>query len=75
MYTSFVYDHRSLKEKQWYVSCVVGDNKLPYSNDTASPVAFLLKTKLVINSTIFNAKFGMRFLNVNLEDYFLVLPM
>ena len=45
-YGSFVCDHRPLKTEQWRVRLVVGGDKLPYDNDSGSPAANLLDTKI-----------------------------
>ena len=74
-YASFVCDHRPLKEEQWRIRCVVGGDKLPYDDDPALPAASLLDTKIMINSTISDAKFGARFLSPDLKDHFLASPM
>ena len=60
-YASFVCDHRPLKTEQWRVQCVAGGDKLFYPNDPASPAANLLNTKILLNSTISDAKRGARF--------------
>ena len=74
-YASFVCDHRPLKEEQWRICCIVGGDKLPCQEDAASPAASLLKTKLVLNSTISDEEFRARFLRADLKDYFLASPM
>ena len=51
-YASFVCDHRPLKSEPWRVQIVVGGDKLTYSNDTGSPAASLLETKILLNSTM-----------------------
>lgn len=51
-YASFVCDYCPLKKEWWRILCVIGDSKLPYQDDAASPVASLLNTKLMLNSTI-----------------------
>ena len=54
---------------------VVGGDKFSYPEDPASPAAFLLETKLLLNSTISDAKKGARFLICDLKDNFLASPM
>jgi len=74
-YATFVCDHCPLKDEKWRVRCVVGGDKLTYPGDPASPAASLLDTKLMLNSTISDAKHGARFLSADLKDHFLVSPM
>jgi len=70
-----VCDHRPLKDEKWRVRFVVGGYKLRYPGDPASPAASLLDTKLMLNSTISDAKNDARFLSADLKDHFLAYPM
>ena len=54
---------------------VVGGDKLPYANDSGSPAANLLDTKIILNSFISQASKGARFLSCDLKDFFLTTPM
>ena len=74
-YSSFVCDHRPLKSEPWRVQIVVGGDKLTYSNDTGSPAASLLETKILINSTISDTHKGARFMCMDLKDFFLATLM
>ena len=74
-YASFVCDHRPLKTEPWRVRIVVGGDKLTYDEDTGSPAASLLESKLLFNSTISDAKKGARFMSLDLKDFFLATPM
>ena len=74
-YASFVCDHRPLKSEPWRVRIVVGGDCLPYSQETGSPAASILETKLIINSTISDAKNGARFMSLDLKDFFLTTAM
>jgi hypothetical protein len=74
-YASFVCDYRPLKSEPYRCRIVVGGDKLSYDNDPASPAASLLETKLILNSTISDAKNGARFLSCDLKDHFLASPM
>ena len=74
-YGSFVYDCKPLKTEQWRVRLVVGGDKLPYKNDSGSPAANLLDTKIVLNSVISQAFKGARSLSCDLKDFFLATPM
>ena len=46
-----------------------------YLDDAGSPVANLMETKLLVNSTILDAKNGARFMSADIKDYFLATPM
>ena len=48
----------------------VGDDKLECTNDISSPTSSMLEIKLPIDSVIFHAKKGARFLIANLNKYF-----
>ena len=50
---------------------IVGSNRLPYSNDIDSPTTNLLKTKLLLNSVISDIRKGVRFICLDIKDYFL----
>ena len=53
----------------------MGSNILSYPDDTGLPAANLLETKVLINSTISDAKQGARFMLADITDYFLATPM
>ena len=74
-YASFVCDHRPLKPEPYRVRIVVGGDKLSYDNDAASPAASLIETKLILNSTISDAKRGAKFFTADIKDFFLATPM
>ena len=74
-YGSFVCDFKPLKEQQYRIRLVAGGDKLDYDDDPASPTASLLQSKLLLNSTISDAKDGARFMSADLKDYFLATPM
>ena len=74
-YASFVCDHRPLKDEKWRIRLVVGGDKLPYDSDSGSPAQNLLEMKLLLNSVIFDANIGARFLSMDLKDMFLHTPM
>ena len=46
-----------------------------YDNETVSPAANLLDTKLLLNSTISDAKDGARFMTIDIKDCFLMSPL
>ena len=72
---SYVCDYRPLKDKLYRVQITVGGDKLDYIDDISLPVVNLLEIKILINSTISDAKKGARFICTNVKDYFLATPM
>ena len=48
IYANFVCDFRPLKAEKNRVRMTIGGDRLEYSEDTASPVALLIKTKLLL---------------------------
>ena len=53
----------------------VGGNQLSYQANVGSPAANMLETKVLVNSTISDAKRGARFMSTDLKDFFLATPM
>ena len=51
-YATFVLDFDSLETEQYQVRIVVGRDKLTCPFDTGSPATNMLKTKIIISSTI-----------------------
>ena len=74
-YATFVCDVRPLKKETHRVRITVGGDRLTCSDDTGSPAANLLETKLLVNSTISDAKHGAKFLSADITNYFLASPM
>ena len=74
-YASFVCDIRPLKKETHRVRMVVGGDKLTYHEDTGSPAASLLETKIMLNSVITDAKKGAKLVTCDLKDFFLATPM
>ena len=74
-YASFVCDVRPLKKETHRVRMVVGGDRINYHEDTGSPAASLLETKIIINSVISDASKGARLLTCDLKDFFLATPM
>lgn len=68
-------DYIPLTSEPWQVQLVVGRDKPPYDKDPGSLAASLLETKLLINNIISDAKYGARFMSLNLKDYFLMTLM
>ena len=75
MYVSFVCDHRPLKFELWWVQIKVWGDHLIYNDNSGSPAASLLETKILLNSVISDAKRGAWFMSLDLKDYFLATPM
>lgn len=74
-YATFVCSFKPYKQEKYHVRITVGGDRLSYPNDTGSPVANLLETNLLVNSTISDAQYGARFLYADIVNYFLVIPM
>ena len=68
-YANMVCDYIPHKEENYRVRLTVGGNLLPYSDDDSSPAAFLLETKLLLNSTISDTSKGARFITLDIKDY------
>ena len=51
-YATYVLDYRPLKSEPYRERITVSGDRLTYDNDAGSPVANLLKTKVLLNSTI-----------------------
>ena len=76
MYSNFVCDYRPLKSEPFRVRMTVGGDKLDYPDETASPTASLIETKLIANSVISDhAKHNSKFCAFDLKDFFLKTPM
>ena len=71
-YANMVCDYRPLKDEPYRVRLTIGGDKLDYFDDTASPAASLLETKILINSVISDAHHGARFLGIDIKDFFLL---
>ena len=74
-YATYVVDYRPLKNEQYRVRITVGGDRLVYLDDAGSPAANLIETKLLVNSTISDAKRGAKFMSADIKDYFLATPM
>ena len=74
-YASFVCDIRLLKKETHRVRMVVEGDRLTYHEDTGSPAASLVETKLLLNSTISDAHKGAKFFTCDLKDFYLATPM
>ena len=49
---------------------MIGGDKLPYNDETSSPAADLLETKILLNSTISDAHKGARFMGIDIKIFF-----
>ena len=74
-YALYVCDYRLLKDKPYYMRITIGEDRLDYKDDTRSPAANLLETKILLNSVISDAHRGARFMSADIKDHFLVTPM
>ena len=70
-YANMVCDIRPLKTEKYRVRLTVGGDRLQYPDDTASPAATLLETKLLLNSTISQSAQNARFMTIDIKDFFL----
>ena len=75
MYANMVCDYRPHKDEKHRIRLTVGGDVLPYDDDSASPAASLLESKLLINSTISNASIGAKFVTLDIKDFFLQTVM
>eukprot|EP00957_Ditylum_brightwellii_P124117 9461674-Ditylum_brightwellii.AAC.1 len=70
-----VCNHQPLKEEKYRIRLTIGGDKLMYDDKMASPAANLLETKLLINSTISDVFRGVRFMGIDIKDFFLQTPL
>ena len=66
-----VMDYRPNKDDPYRTRLTIGGDKLDYYGDSASPAASIIETKLMLNSTISDAKHGARFFCLDVKDFFL----
>ena len=64
-----VCDYRPFKNEKYRVRLTVGDDRLQYPDDAASPAVSLLETKLLLNSTISQSAYGCHFLTMDIKDF------
>ena len=74
-YATYVCDIKPLKAETHRVRITVGGDRLSCPDDTGSPAANMLETKLLVNSTISDSKYGAKFLSADIVNYFLASPM
>ena len=70
-YATFVLYYRPLKIEPHRVRITVGGDRLTYNADAGAPAANMLETKILINSTIPDAKHGARLCQRILKIFFL----
>ena len=61
-----VCNYRPLKEEQFRVRLTIGGDKLLYNDETTSPTADILETKILLNSTISDAHKGAQFMGIDI---------
>ena len=66
---------KPLKKDTHRVRITVRGDRLSCLDDTGSPAANLLETKLLLNSTISDAERGARFMSCDIVNYFFASPM
>ena len=68
-YANFVCDYKQLKDEKRRVRITIGGDTLDYCDETASPAANLLETKILINSVISDSKKCVRFMTLYIKDF------
>ena len=68
-YTNMVCNMRPVKSEKYRVCLRVGGDRLQYPDDTASPAATLLETKLLLNSTILQSAQGAQFMTLGINNF------
>ena len=75
-YANFVCNYRPLKSEPYRVRLTVGGDKLEYPDETASPAASLIESKLIANSVISDHKAkNAKFCSLDIKDFFLSTKM
>ena len=69
-YGNFFCDHIPPKTESIRVRLTVGGDKLDYPFEASSPASSLIDAKLILNSTIYDANQGAKFMTANLKDFF-----
>ena len=70
-YANMVCDIRPKKSDVYRTRLTIGGDKLDYHDNSTSPAASLIDTKILINSVVSDAKSGARFPTIDIIDYFL----
>ena len=63
-YANFIFYYLPHKSEPYSIRLTVGVDRLDCLDDTSSPAAYLLETKLLLNSTISDAHLGARFMTM-----------
>jgi hypothetical protein len=74
-YANFICNIRPQKKETHRVRMTAGGDKLDYPGNASSPTVSMLDSKIMINSTISDARHGARFLGLDLANYYLGTPM
>ena len=75
-YANFVCNYRPLKSEPYRVRLTIGGDKLEYPDETASPAASLIGSKLIANSVISDHKAkNARFCTLDIKYFFLSTKM
>ena len=75
-YANFICDYRPLKAEKFRVRMTIGGDWLDYPDETSSPTASLIETKLLINSVISDHKLHIeKYCSIDIKDFFLATPM
>ena len=72
---SYVCDYHPLKEEPFRVRITAGGDRLTCDSDAGSPLTNLLETKIILNSTISDARKGTRFMSLDIKDHFYSTPV
>eukprot|EP00957_Ditylum_brightwellii_P129459 9875436-Ditylum_brightwellii.AAC.1 len=68
-------DYRPLKQEKYRVRLTIGGDELVYDDETASPAASILETKIIVNSTIPDASKSAHFMGIDIMDFSLQTPL
>jgi hypothetical protein len=74
-YVNFICNIRPQKKETHGVRMTAGGDKLDYPGDASSPTVSMLDSKIMLNSTISDARHGGRFLGLDLANYYLGTPV
>ena len=74
-YASLVWNYKPIKSEPYFLRCVAVGENLDYPDDPGSPADSLIETKLLLKSTISDAKKVARLMSCDLKYLFLALLM
>ena len=72
---NFVHDYGPLKSDPYQIFLVVWGDNLTHEEDAGAPTAYLLETKIIINSVISDAKQGAILCSYYIKDFLFASPM